>query len=94
MAEKEFESEDPFTLTGMIMPLSQEQAKIAEEEMAACFIEEYMMMGHDEAHILALFKEPFYQATHAIYRARGEDYVRGLIDKVRRGEPQMQPKEN
>lgn len=83
MAEKEFEAEDPFTLTGMVLDLPAEAAVAAQKEMAACFIEEYMLLGYDDERILSLFRDPFYKATHAVLHARGEAFVRALIREVR-----------
>ena len=93
MAEKEFESEDPFELTGMVIPMSPEKARRSEEAMAACFIEEYLMLGYDALAILELFRDPFYQATHAVLHARGEEYVRSLIEKVIEGDAADSEKE-
>lgn len=49
--------------------------------MAACLVEEYARLGLDEEAILALFRQPIYQ-THALYRERGEAWVRELIRRV------------
>jgi hypothetical protein len=51
----------------------------AVDEMARCLVEEYLRQGWDETRLLALFRNPFYQALHAIYRDRGEEAVRALI---------------
>ena len=53
--------------------------------MAMTFVEEYLMMGWDEEAIFRLFQDPFYQAPHLVYRHRGEDYVKTLIQGVRNG---------
>ncbi len=53
------------------------------EVMAACLVEEYARMGMDEQEILGLFQQPVYQ-THALYRERGEVWVRDLIRDVLR----------
>ena len=82
MAEKEFEQDDPFNLNGMVFELPKQEAERAEEEMAACFIEEYARLGYTEDVIFALFSNPFYQGTHVILKSRGEKYVRGLIREV------------
>lgn len=49
--------------------------------MATCLVEEYARLGLDEEAILALFRQPIYQ-THALYRERGEAWVRELIRGV------------
>lgn len=86
MAEKESEPEDPFTLTGMVLPMRRDQAEAAETAMAECFIEEYMRLGYGDAEILALFENPFYCATNVVYRARGAKFVSDLIGSLRCGE--------
>jgi len=87
MAVKEFDPEDPMLLNGTVLPLRDaRQAARVSEEMAECFIEEYLLVGYSPEQILYFFKTPFYRATHAVYRERGEAYVRGLIRKVVEGE--------
>ncbi len=70
---KEFEPDDPMELVGMAFPGS------ALEAMAECVVEEYLRLGYDEEAILRFFRNPFYQATHLIYREQGEEYVKKLI---------------
>ncbi len=82
MAEKQFEKGDPLSLNGLILDLPKEEAIKAEAEMAACFIEEYAMIGYDQEAIFALFKDPFYQGTHAVLETRGETFIRELIQEV------------
>ena len=96
MAEKEFDPDDPFTLTGMIVALPKEASDRAEEEMASCFIEEYILMGYDDERILGLFRDPFFQATHAVFISRGEAYVRELLRRVSTedGEPNVTQEES
>lgn len=87
MAEKAFEAEDPMSLNGTILRLkSAGEAARINSEMAECFIEEYLLLGYSELELLHLFKNPFYRATYALYRERGESYVRDLIRKVAEGE--------
>ncbi len=78
MVKKPFEDDDPMELVGMALP----EGDL--EEMAECLVEEFVKMGFDDAHLLHLFKSPFYDGTHQIYRQKGEDYVKALIDEVRR----------
>jgi hypothetical protein len=77
MVRKAFEPDDPMELRGVAFPGS------ALEEMAECMIEEYIKMGYDEEAILRFFQHPFYQATHLIYRERGEVYVKALIQRIK-----------
>jgi hypothetical protein len=74
---KEAEPEDPMLLAGVSFPGN------AEEEMAECFVEEYILQGFGDADLLRLFTAPFFAGTHAVYRARGEAYVKDLIARVR-----------
>ena len=74
---KDFEKQDPMELMGMVMPGDENTL----EEMAECFIDEYARLGWGERQILALFVSPMFMATHRVYRTKGEDYVRDLIQK-------------
>lgn len=78
MAEKEFEDEDPMDLVGMVMPGEPGQL----EAMAECFVEEYVRLGWDEPRLMTLFTHPMFMATHRIYRQKGEEYVRSLINRT------------
>lgn len=40
-------------------------------------------MGLSDPELLGLFHNPFYVGPHAIWRSRGNEYVRGLIDRGR-----------
>ncbi len=52
-------------------------------ELVRCMIEEYALLGLGEDEILELFRQPVYQ-IHALYRERGEPWVRELIQSVLR----------
>ncbi len=78
MAEKRFEDDDPMELVGMVMPGEPGQL----EAMAEALVDEYARLGWDEKRILTLFVNPFFLATHRIYRQKGEAYVRELISKT------------
>ena len=73
MAEKPFETGDPFSLEARPIPGGDADL------MAASFIEEFARMGLGEAEILDLFRRPDYRATHLYYRGRGEAATRALI---------------
>ena len=75
MTDKPFEPDDPMELVGVAVDAD----AAALDEMARCFIEEYLREGWGEARLLALFRNPFYRAPHLIYRLRGEGYVKELI---------------
>ncbi len=53
------------------------------EEMAETIVEEFLKIGLDDDELLGLFRSPVYYTPHAIYREKGEEYVRTLIRKVR-----------
>lgn len=74
---KDVEPGDPMELVAVRLP----QGDV--DHMAECLIEEYMFLGWDERKLMTLFARPFFQTTHRIYREKGEDYVRALIQKVR-----------
>ena len=82
MADKAFEAEDPMALTGMAVAMSPADAARAEEEMAACFIEEFVMMGWKAAALLDMFRDPFYRAPNAYFLRHGEHEVRALLTRV------------
>ncbi|MCC6531630.1 MAG: hypothetical protein IT531_03705 [Burkholderiales bacterium] len=53
------------------------------EAMARCLIEEFLLLGWDERRVALLFARPCYRATHALYRALGEQRIQALIGEVR-----------
>jgi hypothetical protein len=77
MPARDPEPDDPMALRGVALPEGDP------ELMAACLVEEYVRLGASDAQLLALFRTPFFAGAHAIYRARGETYVRDLIGQVR-----------
>jgi hypothetical protein len=82
MPKDEFDQEDPFALVGMVLAGEQDAESFA--LMGRCFIEEFVRMGWDDVQILPLFRDPFYRGPHALYRAKGDAFVRQLIMQVRR----------
>ena len=77
MLKGEFEPDDPMELVGVAFPTGDI------EEMAECLVEEFIKMGFRDEELLHLFKSPFHGGTHAIYKKKGEEYVKALIEKVR-----------
>ncbi|MFN8454044.1 MAG: hypothetical protein U0401_05105 [Anaerolineae bacterium] len=65
-------------LVGMALPGQPGQL----EAMAECIVEEYVRLGWDEPRLMSLFTSPMFLATHRIYRQKGEDYVRELVQKT------------
>ncbi|MCC7229651.1 MAG: hypothetical protein IT203_04600 [Fimbriimonadaceae bacterium] len=80
MLKKDFETDDPYALVGQGFPCPPGYDSMG--EMARCFIEEFAMIGYSEALILNLFKSPYYQGPHGVFKARGEGYVRDLMAEV------------
>ena len=78
MVNKDFESEDPMQLVGMVIPGEAGQL----EMMAECIIEEYVRMGWDERRLMTIFRSSMFLATNRIYQIKGEAYVRDLIRRV------------
>jgi hypothetical protein len=78
MTAKKLDPDDPMALVGVAVPADAD----ALDEMARCLVEEYLREGWAEERLLALFRNPFYRTPHLIYRARGEEYVRHLIEQV------------
>ncbi|OHB70166.1 MAG: hypothetical protein A2W23_01325 [Planctomycetes bacterium RBG_16_43_13] len=79
MPKDEFDPEDPMEWNAIALPGDTMDA------MAECFIEEFARMGYTDEMLLKIFKNPFYVATHNVYKEKGEEYVKGLIEKVRKG---------
>lgn len=80
MMSKSFEEDDPMEFVGVELPTP--TGYDAFGEMARAFIVEYALMGFSRERILQLFRDPFYQGLHAVYRCRGEDYIRDLMDEI------------
>ena len=78
MGRKQFEDDDPMELVQVNLPEGDPEA------MAECFVQEFIWLGYDGQQLLDLFRNPFYAGAHAIYRSRGEAYVLGLIDRMRK----------
>ncbi|MBI2370826.1 MAG: hypothetical protein HYV08_11430 [Deltaproteobacteria bacterium] len=77
MAEKQFDIDDPMEMVGVLVPDGDP------ELLAECMVEEYVRTGMGDEEILRLFTHPCYTGTHAIYRSRGEAYVRDLLARAR-----------
>lgn len=75
--QKEFDPEDPMELIGVSLP----EGNV--NHMAECLVEEYVRDGWDDESLLHLFRDPFYRATHRIWREQGESYVLDLIRRSR-----------
>lgn len=76
--------EEAFVLRGVGIPVPREESDRAEEEMARCFIEEYVRMGYGTQAMVELCRNPFYRGLHAVWRSRGERTVRRMIEEALR----------
>ena len=79
MPEKDFDLEDPLELVGVTLPADEETL----DEMARCFMEEFIRMGYSDEAILNLFRRPFYAGAHRLYRLKGEAHLRSLLQQER-----------
>src|SRR3989304_6067389 len=77
MADKDFEPDDPMGLVGGGGPEG------GADLMAECLVEEYVRLGTSDAQLLAMFKNPFFAGAYALYRARGEDHLKSVIERAR-----------
>jgi hypothetical protein len=88
MADKAFDPEDPMGLVAV-------GVEGDEELQAECLVEEFVRLGLGDRQLLTLFQSPAYAGAHAIYRRRGEAWVRGLIARTRArwGQPRFTVRE-
>ncbi len=77
MAEKHYEDDDPMGLVAVGIPCGDAA------EAAETFVYEFLGLGLDDKALLELFRNPFYQGTHRIYREKGEEFVTALIARMR-----------
>ncbi len=80
MAEKLLATDDPYTIVAQQAPVP--PGTDPDRAMARVFIEEYALLGFTPAKILLLFQSAHFEGTRRILEARGEDFVRRLIDEV------------
>jgi hypothetical protein len=77
MVDKDFDPDDPMELVGVTFGGG------SIEEMAECLVEEFVRDGWDDENLLRLFHDPFYRATYRICQEKGDEYVLGLISRLR-----------
>lgn len=83
MPKGKYDPDDPMELVGVAIPASPD----ALDEMARVFADEFLRIGYSPDQVFGLFKDPFYRAPNQIYVARGEQFVRGIIDDLARPGP-------
>ena len=76
MSEKPYAADDPLEPAAVALPADRE----AVASMGRCFVEEFARMGYRQNALMALFRTPFYQGPHMVYRQLGEGFVSGLIE--------------
>lgn len=52
------------------------------EHMAEAIVDEYLRFGFDRDRLLAMFREPFFAMTHAVWRHKGDAWCEALIARV------------
>ncbi len=78
---KEYDAEDPLEPTAMLLPAPADDDTDYLAEMGRAIVDEYARMGFDAERLFKIFSTPFYQGPHMVYRERGEEFVRGLIEE-------------
>ena len=78
MPKDEFDFEDPFELNGVAL-LTEEDTT---DDMAECFIEEFLRLGYNHKQVFVMFRNPHYLGMHMVWEKRGEQYVRDRIQEV------------
>lgn len=76
----EVEEDDPYDATAVMLPSPPGFDSLG--SMARCMAEEYAMMGFSGPLLLKMFRNPFYQALHGVWQARGDAYVVELLRGV------------
>ncbi|MFN7182055.1 MAG: hypothetical protein ACK4NF_05205 [Planctomycetota bacterium] len=75
---KQFEEDDPMELVGVEYTLHNFDTVIEG------IIEEYIKLGFDENKIIWLFKNPFFKMTNSIYKQKGEQYIKRVIERIKK----------
>ncbi len=78
MPMRKASADDPMELVGVRLPVPDDQAM---RDMAECFVEEFVRLGHTADELMSMFRNPFYRGVHMSYLALGEAHVGELITK-------------
>jgi hypothetical protein len=78
MPMREADTDDPMELVGVRLPVPDDQAM---RDMAECFVEEFVRLGHTADELMSMFRNPFYGGVHQTYQALGEAHIGELIAK-------------
>ncbi|MAG59139.1 MAG: hypothetical protein CMJ83_22870 [Planctomycetes bacterium] len=79
MPKNEPDPADPMQLTGVEIPDSGPEAV---REMVVSFAAEMTWLGHDEAALLRMFRDPFYTAAHGAWQQLGEEEAGRILHAV------------
>ncbi len=88
MSMRKASADDPMELVGVRLPVPDDQAI---RDMAECFVEEFVRLGHTADELMSMFRNPFYAGVHQAYQALGEAHIGELIAKYIR---LLRPAEN
>jgi hypothetical protein len=69
--------EDPMQLVGVGLPTGDLDSVV---DMAECFVEEFLRLGHPQDQVLEMFRNPFYRAAHGAYEALGEERIASIVE--------------
>jgi hypothetical protein len=78
MPKDEFDFDDPLELNGVAIYTVED----TQRDMAECFVEEFLMLGHNHKQLLALFRNPHYLGMNMVLQNKGEDFVKEIIGDV------------
>ncbi len=78
MPKREPNADDPMELVGVHLPVPDDRAM---KDMAECFVEEFVRLGHTADRLMSMFRNPFYAGVHQAYLALGEARIGELITK-------------
>jgi hypothetical protein len=78
MPKDEFDFDDPLELNGVAIATDED----TQREMAECFVEEFLMLGHNHKQLLALFRNPHYLGMNLVLQNNGEAFVKEVISHV------------
>ena len=77
--DKVAEATDPYIATAVALSTPGHDGAA---EMTKTFIVEFALMGWSRQKIERMFRIPRYVAAHAVYQARGPEFVAAMIDDV------------
>jgi len=78
MPKDEFDLDDPLELNGVALYTDEDTSR----EMAACFVEEFLMLGYNHKQLLALFRNPHYLGINMVLQNKGEPFVKKVISDI------------